>query len=135
MLKFLMIDDSRVDRELFKAMFQDAKVKHSWLRDARVDVVAKPPDDLTVYDSYDGVLVDMHLGCGVSGLDVIKTIHAYDWRKLVALMTGSPPQGVPADALEYADWVSLKSDEGAPSCYDLLSVMRVMARNFAARGA
>jgi CheY-like chemotaxis protein len=133
-MKFLMIDDSRVDRELFKAMFQDAKLQNPWLRQAEVDIVAAPPGDYKSYDAYDGVLVDMHLGGGLSGLEVIKKIHLHDWRKLVALMTGSPAAAIPADALEYANWVSLKTDGDGPACYDLLSVMRVMARTVAARG-
>lgn len=131
MIRLLMIDDSRLDRELFKAAFQDY-VEYPWLRDCDVEIKAKPFDTMAEYDAYDGVLVDLHLGA-FNGFDVCKAIHLHDWRKPLALMTGAVPAAVPANALDHVDWVSLKTTDGAPACYDLLSVMRVMARHVADR--
>lgn len=130
-IRLLVVDDSRVDRELFMAlMLGDGK--SSWLRDVTFTLVAGPLPDPQDYRAYDGVILDYHLSSGVTGMELASMIHQMDWRIPVMLMTGSAPDELPGDLHDYVDYVTFKDSITTGRRYDdLFGCTRAFVRSIA----
>lgn len=125
-----LIDDNPSDRILFKQMFVGGD--KPWLRDVKIEEYSRPLAHVNDYGRFDGVILDNHLMAAVSGVELARQIHEFDWHIPIMLLTGDP-YTVPATARNYVDWVSDKilRPVAMDNPYDPLMNLRVMMRNIA----
>jgi CheY-like chemotaxis protein len=129
-IRLLLVDDSRADRALFVALLA-GDPDHPWLRDVDIVAVDKPLDQVEQYAEYDGVLLDLSLGGGLTGLDIARQIHQFDWRIPTMVITGMHDDAIPVDALNYTDAVVPKQSARQRQTGDVFGVTRVFLRNIA----
>lgn len=128
MIRLLVIDDSRVDRVYLKALLTDG-TEGSWLRNVELCMQTKPLDAMDDYSSFDGVLIDMHLGAGMDGVEIARSIHRHNWRIPILLMTGAHPDSIPFDAHDFIDYVAFKQVAQPQRTYDdIFGTVRAMMR-------
>lgn len=128
MIRLLVIDDSRVDRVYLQALLTDGK-DGSWLRNVELCMQSRPFETMEEYASYDGILIDMHLGAGLDGVEISRAIHRYNWRIPILLMTGAHPDSIPFDAHDFIDYVAFKQVAEPQRCYDdIFGSVRAMMR-------